>query len=519
MLRDLCTKGRCPGERIPTLVFLYACPRQPSKYIVALVRFSKLIATTLLFVALALAGATQTHVIIMHTNDIHGHVLPENNAGGLAIIAAIVKQQRPDILLDAGDMFAGTVLSDTYYGESIMAVMNRMGYHASILGNHEFDYGLKMLRNRVRQARFPVLSANVILPFDDVRKTRVIQAKGIRFGVVGLTTDETPVTTHPKNMKSVQVLDVVRALEQNLPQLRKTSDFVIALGHLAPEEERRVARAFPEIKLIISGHSHTELQQPIRENGATIVRTGSFGRFVGRVDLDFEDRALKKMSERLIEVKGVAPDPDALKVVEPYRAKLERQMNAVLGEATAPLARLVEEGGAVLNLVTDAYRAKTGTQIALTNTGGVRTSLPVGPITYGKVFEILPFESTLVTMKITGAQLKRSLAVGITAVSGARAVFDLSKPKNERLVSATLEDGSPIVDDAIYSITINDFMQAGGDDYTEFASGTEAKDLGLRLRDVVIEYIKAKKTVTPVIDGRLQIINGPPPRPAKPAGQ
>src|SRR6185436_4234379 len=223
--------------------------------------------------ALSLTGAPPTHVVLMHTNDIHGHVLPENGVGGLAVIAAIVKRQRPDILLDAGDMFTGTLVSDTFYGEAVMALMNRMGYRASILGNHEFDYGLKTLRDRIRQARFPVLSANVAMPYD-IGKTRVIQVKGIRFGIVGLTTEETPTTTHPKNVKEVRFLDVVSTLQQILPQLKKTSDIVIVLGHLAPVEELRIARAFPDIKLIVSGHSHTELQQPIRENGALIVRTG-----------------------------------------------------------------------------------------------------------------------------------------------------------------------------------------------------------------------------------------------------
>jgi 5'-nucleotidase / UDP-sugar diphosphatase len=462
---------------------------------------------TLLLAAFFLTGATQTHIVLMHTNDIHGHVLPENGVGGLAVIAAIVKQQHPDILLDAGDMFTGTLVSDTFYGESVMAVMNRMGYRASILGNHEFDYGLKTLRDRVRQARFPVLSANVVLPYDDVRKTRVIPIKGIRFGLVGLTTEETPTTTHPKNVRDVQFLDVVRTLEQILPSLKKASDFVIVIGHLSPAEELRIARAFPEIRLIVSGHSHTELQQPIHGSNALIVRTGSYGRFVGRVDLDFEDRTLKKLSTQLIEAKGVPPDPEALQAVEPYRAKVERQMNTVLGEATASFSRVVQEGGALLNLVTDAYRARTGAQIALTNTGGIRTSLPAGPITYGKLFEILPFENTLVTMKITGAQLKRSLAVRLTAVSGIRVTFDLRKPKGEQLVSVTLEDGSVVLDNATYIVAINDFMQAGGDDYTEFANGTEARDTGIRLRDVVSDYIKAKRSLTPVIDGRTQIAN------------
>jgi 5'-nucleotidase len=470
-------------------------------------RLKSMMVVILLLAALSLTAAPQTHIVLMHTNDIHGHVLPEDGAGGLAVIAAIVKQQHPDILLDAGDMFTGTLVSDTFYGESVMAVMNRMGYRASILGNHEFDYGLKTLRDRVRQARFPVLSANVVLPYDNVGKTRVVSIRGIRFGLVGLTTEETSTTTHTKNVKNVQFFDVVRTLGQVLPPLQKRSDFIIVIGHLAPAEELRIARAFPEITLIISGHSHTELQQPIHESNALIVRTGSYGRFVGRVDLDFEGRMLKKLSTRLIEAKGVAPDPEALQAVEPYRARVERLMNTVLGEATSSFSRTVEEGGALLNLVTDSYRARTGAQIALANTGGIRTSLPAGPITYGKLFEILPFENTIVTMKITGAQLKRSLAVRLTAVSGIRATFDLRKSKGEQLVSVTMSDGSPVLDSATYTVAINDFMQAGGDDYTEFANGTEATDTGVRLRDVVSDYIKAKKSLTPVIDGRTQIVD------------
>src|SRR4029079_10755490 len=132
--------------------------------------WATLIFTTLLLAAISFSGATQTHIVLMHTNDIHGHLLPEAGVGGLAVIAAVVKQQHPDILLDAGDMFAGTFVSDAFLGESVMAVMNRMGYRASILGNHEFDYGLNAMLDRVRQARFPVLSANVVLPFGEVGK-------------------------------------------------------------------------------------------------------------------------------------------------------------------------------------------------------------------------------------------------------------------------------------------------------------------------------------------------------------
>ena len=443
----------------------------------------------------------------MHTNDIHGHVLPENDAGGLAMIAAIVKQERPDLLVDAGDMFTGTLLSDTYYGEPVMRVMNRMGYRAGILGNHEFDYGLDLLRARVRQADFPVLSANVVLPVKEVEKSRVIAVKGIRFGIVGLTTDEAPITTHPKNMKNVQVLDVVRGLEQALPQIRSRSDFILVLGHLRPDEELRVARAFPEVRLIIGGHTHMRLPAPIREKDTLIVRTSAFGEYVGRVDLDFEDRVVKQMAAKLIPARGLPPDPDVLKAVDSFQAKIEQKMRSVIGEATAAVPRGRTNEAPLPNLIADAFRAKGKTQVAIVNIGSVRTDLPAGPITFGKIFEIQPFPNTLVTMFITGVQLKRSLAVDLAAVSGLRAVFDLSKPKNERLVSATLEDGSPIVDNLYYSVTINDFMQVGGDGYNEFAYGAQIIDTGELARDAVVEYITSRKTIGPLVDGRVQIVN------------
>jgi 5'-nucleotidase/UDP-sugar diphosphatase len=467
---------------------------------------SSLTVVALLLAVLALSGASTTHVVLMHTNDLHGHLLPEDGSGGLAVIAAIVKQQRPDVLVDAGDMFAGTLLSDTFFGEPVLAVMNLMGYDLSVLGNHEFDFGPAMLRTRVGQAKFPILSANVQLLFKGVSPTRIVPVKGVRFGVIGLTTDETPTTTHPRNMKGIGVSPVTQAMDRTLPILRARSDFIIVVGHLRPEEETQIAQTYPEIRLIVSGHTHRELQDPIRVGNTTIVRTGSFGRFVGRIDLDFENAQLTRMSTQLIPASGVVPDPAALKVLEPWRQKIDQKMKAVLGVAVAPLPKThPTQDSPLYDLVTDVYREKTGTQIALANTGGVRVDLPAGPITYGKVFEILPFENTLVTLKLTGTQLKRTLAVALTAVSGVRVVYDLSKPKNERLVSLTLADGSPVFDSATYTVTVNDFMLAGGDDYTELARGTEILDTRIPLRDTLSEYISSKKTISPQVDGRIEI--------------
>ena len=125
---------------------------------------------------------------------------------------------------------------------------------------------------------------------------------------------------------------------------------------------------------------------------------------------------------------------------------------------------------------------------------------------WGEVFEVLPFQNTLVTLKLTGAQLKKTLNVGLLAVSGLRVRLDLKMPAGQRLVSVTLPDGTPIDDTALYSITTNDFVVAGGDGFSEVGKGSEIKDSGILLRDVLVDYIKARRTLSPALDGRV-IVN------------
>jgi 2',3'-cyclic-nucleotide 2'-phosphodiesterase (5'-nucleotidase family) len=180
-------------------------------------------------------------------------------------------------------------------------------------------------------------------------------------------------------------------------------------------------------------------------------------------------------------------------------------MNEVIGEATADLPTSNNSESPLGNLIADVYREKGKTQIGLQNTGGIRTRILEGPITWGNVFEVLPFQNTLVTLKLTGAQLKKTLNVGILAVSGLRVHLDLKKPAGQRLVSVTMPDGAPIDDAALYSITTNDFVMAGGDGFSEVGKGLDIQDTGILLRDVVVDYIKAHVTVSPALDGRVTV--------------
>src|SRR5262252_7326896 len=220
------------------------------------------------------AAQRPAHILIMHTNDLHGQLLPRDGVGGIAEIATIIRAAKPDLILDAGDISTGTFLSDEFKGAPTIQAMNRIGYTSGTIGNHEFDFGQDVLRLRLSEAKFPVLSANLDTPIKKIKKYTIATAKGLRFGIIGLTTEEVKSKGDPRHMRGVTVLDTVKTLEQLLPEVRRQSDFIIATVHLEDEEDKRVASAFPEIRLIIAGHVHSTLG-PVWVGETLIAKTGS----------------------------------------------------------------------------------------------------------------------------------------------------------------------------------------------------------------------------------------------------
>src|SRR5437667_2693558 len=144
-----------------------------------------------------LAAQAPTHIVIMHTNDLHGQLLPKDGLGGIAEIATIIRNARPDLIFDAGDISTGTFLADEFKGAPTIQAMNKIGYTSGTIGNHEFDYGQPALRNLLRMAKFPILSANLETPIKEIKKYTVVAARGIRFGIIGLTIEEVKSKSHP----------------------------------------------------------------------------------------------------------------------------------------------------------------------------------------------------------------------------------------------------------------------------------------------------------------------------------
>lgn len=467
-------------------------------------RHRLLIVVALAFPAgLALPGKPIT-IVLLHTNDLHGQVSPRGDTGGLARLATIVRREKPDLLLDAGDMFSGTMASDLFFGKPMIAAMNGLGYAAGTIGNHEFDHGLLELSNRLREARFPVLSANV-MGVDEVQPYTVLVVKGMRIGVIGITAEDVAMGTNQKNLKGVKVTYLVDAVREALQKVRPISDFVILLAHTSPEEQARVLRAFPEIQLVVAGDSH--VSRATRVGQTLVVEAGSRAQVVGKVTIRLFGNAHVSMTPESIAVQNAPLDLEMQSIVGPYETLVASTAAEQLGDTTADLRSSGTEESALNDLIADALRATANTQLAFHNVGGVRARLKKGPITFGALFDVLPFQDTLVTMNLTGAQIKRVLGRRVQAVSGLRVQWDLTREWPHYLASATLASGEPLQDAVQYTVVVNDFMAAGGDGLEEFTEGTGVQDTGVLLRDAVTAYLRKHPVVSDVTDGRVTIRN------------
>src|SRR5262245_30627709 len=167
-----------------------------------------------LAIASVLYGAADTRVVIMHTNDVRGHVLAGPNAGGSARLATVVREVKPDLMLDAGEMFSGSMLSDMFLGVPVVQVMNAIGYDAAAVGANEFSFGIHALAERAREANFPLLSANADSPIAEIEVAAIFTAQDVRIAVIGLTSEELMRTGHPQNVKYVDVADAVSSIER-----------------------------------------------------------------------------------------------------------------------------------------------------------------------------------------------------------------------------------------------------------------------------------------------------------------
>jgi 2',3'-cyclic-nucleotide 2'-phosphodiesterase (5'-nucleotidase family) len=472
---------------------------------------------------------------VIGINDFHGTFTPRPDGrgtryGGAGQFAARIRElerecrppQCTSILLDGGDEFQGTPASNLAYGRPVVSFFDSLGVVAGALGNHEFDWGQDTLRARMRDARYAILGANVRDTTGRrpawLRADTLVERDGLRIGVIGIATVETPNTTRASNVADLRFIDPAPVVDEHAKALRaRGADAIVLVAHAGAFEGRGgadatgeivelVSRLTQPIDAVVSGHTHSYLN--IRVRGVPVVQARSNGRAVASIDLALGERPTQPgwiAASRVVDARvrdvltdSVVPDPQGARIAQ-------RALDEVAPIADRPIGRIVDamprgRGGeyALGNLMADAFREATRSDVAVMNPGGVRADLAAGQATYGTLYEIAPFANVLYVVTVRGDALQRYLgrlvsgAQGPRAfVSGATIAFDPSRPPDERLVEARIA-GRPIDPAREYTLTLSDFLLTGGDGLGLANAALRTVAANVVDLDALIAYVRAR---------------------------
>ncbi len=456
-------------------------------------------------------------------NDFHGSLEAkvqswsnQRPVGGAAYVAGMMNRLATAcacaaLRLDAGDVMQGSPVSNLSYGRATVEAFGAMGVAASAIGNHEFDWGVDTLARRAARARFYWVSANLReratgrTPYWTQAWRAVGAGEGmrLRIAVVGYSTEETPSTTRPSNVAAFTFDSGPARLDAAIAAARATHpDYVIVVAHAGAFCDRdrgcageivNLARALANRPdLIVSGHTHSLVQTTV--NGIPIIQARSNGTALGIVDfVDSAGTRVVRMRVETVWADRERPDSAVAAVVASYAQRVAPLVSRQVATLAAPLTRSGDQYP-LGNLIADAYRAAAHADVAIVNNGGIRADLPAGTVTWGQLFEVVPFQNFVVRLRVTGAVLKAALehAVGMADarahVSGVTVRVATANPAGQRVTAVTLADGRPLDDAATYTLAVPDFMAAGGSGYAMLR--VSAENTGVVDLDALVDYLR-----------------------------
>ncbi len=460
---------------------------------------------------------------ILYMNDAHGHYSSEKQANGqtvggfakaMTLIEKIRKSNeregRDTLILMAGDLLTGTAYSAVFKGELGVRLMNMMGFSAMVVGNHEFDFGLPNLLKRLKPAmKFPLLSANT-LDKDGKQVFRPYMIKRFRgqkakILILGLTTEKTPELTHPKNVKGLIFEDPVK-VAQKIIQEQGQDKFVIALTHLGLEKDKKLGILCPGIDVIIGGHSHTSVFDPIKLNGTLVCQAGAYSNYLGRLDMNVVNGQIEKYEGQLLRLdENVPDDPRITSVVEKYKAKMSPFFNEVIGSSDVSLdaslsAVRSSSSNRLATLVAYVMAEAVGAEAGIINGGGIRDGIKIGSITNSSIYSVLPFQNLVMKVMMKGSDLESVLrrSLDLPERSGGKLqVYGIKYEVHNNSLSVKEVGSKKFNPNDYYSLAISDFLLAGGDGYQQFAS--KAKSVypyGLSVNQIFCDFIKKNKVIS-----------------------
>lgn len=503
---------------------------------------------------------------ILHINDWHSRIESNNKfestcsaedegkgecIGGAARLVTAIADRRKALdgqnvlLLNGGDNFQGSLFYATYKGAVEAEFLNLMKFDAMTVGNHEFDDGEPALKTFLDAVQFPVLSVNVKTTsmstiHERIKPSLVIEVGGEKIGIVGAVTTDTPEIASPG--PEITIEDDIATITAEVQRLEAEGiNKIIALTHVGYPRDKELIAKIPGVDVVVGGHSHSLLHNTdAKAEGpyptmvdnpggyqVPVTQAASYSKYLGEFTVTFDDNGIVKEAkgDPLFLDNAIIPDEAVLARIKELGAPIEELKNKEISETTAAIdgdrnsCRAIE--CSMGNLIADAMLEHTrgqGVTIAIQNGGGIRASIDEGVITMGEVLTVLPFQNTLATFQLTGADLKASLEAGISEieegkgkfpqVAGLKYSFDKSVAPNEgRLKSVEVEEGGawvPLDEAKTYTIATNNFVRAGGDGYKLFAENAQnAYDFGPSLEQVVADYLAANRPYTPKIDGRI----------------
>jgi len=445
---------------------------------------------------------------IFYTNDLHGRieVLPK--------VAYYVKKTAAKnyLILDSGDFIQGTPESNFFKGQSMIEVMNNVGYTAVCLGNHEFDFSEQNIYELKQQAKFVFLGSNIYSHYGSVKpyitEYLIKEFDGVKIGIFGLLTTQTKYIVIPEHLENVEVLDELLIAQKVVNQLLyENVCLIICLSHIGVSDGRGnfiddkvLAEKIPQVSFIIGGHTHRKYE--IKINKTLLVQTGANGETLGHLKLFFF-KPYKKIffyKNKFVNISSLKDDEKTKSVVNKYLEKINTIFEEQLGELKIELPHYRDKESPLGNFVCDVINGIAKCDFAVTNSGGLRKSLAKGIIKFRDIYTMCPFDNTIVKTTLSGKEIKEmfehafSGKYGILQVSKeVKIEYDISKPVGER-VRNILINNKPLKLNKEYSVATNSFLSSGGEGYFWFTKH-KVVDTKILVREAISEYIRKNKEI------------------------
>ena len=529
-------------------------------------------------------AAPKRTLVVVGINDTHGALLPAPPqrwlaktttsevggadwfAGYLNVIRAQTKAAGGDVVvLDGGDLFQGTLISNQFQGRSVVDAYNALGVTAAAVGNHEFDFGMAVLKDRMAQARFPLLSANIFLKGTDqrpdwARPYVIVEAAGTKVGIIGFSTVETPLTTNPINISDLDFREAGPIAAALADELRRQGCTVVLITcHMGPKGDGEVQRLAGAVKGkvdgIVSGHHHEAIgPPPLVAFGIPIVQAGSKLTNFSVIELSLDAKGAATHFEvnrgttprpggpqPILHFEGgakaqwrgttIEPDEKVAAILRDYDVQVKQLRDSQIGATTVTL----HKGGRddlLANLCADSLRSGAGgglkADFSFQNSGGLRVpEIASGPITFGQIFDLYPFDNQQIVLRLQAAQVRDALETVLRAgkgplrVSGLRYTVDWERFGAGKGVLKSLPPGAIVTEvldltsnkplcvtksctasacatecaSGTFTLSVTDFLANGGDGLTLLKDAP--REIGAVLaRDMIVAYVKDHSPLT-----------------------